>query len=445
MALLVASALAILATLALCWSWRLSLVREAEAITRSLAALDQGKPIWPVPVRARGAFGRLADMVNEVAPRLASRISALELDRQQLRAVLEGMIEGVIVVDMNRRLRFANPSARRLFGLDGSAEGRLLPEVVRSTGVHEAVDATLSASGAFKGEINLEGREMVARLHPKILQVHGSTLPGPPRAAVLVFHDITELRWLERMRQDFVANVSHELKTPLASIKAYTETLLDGAMEDANVAGRFLGQIDEQADRLDDLIRDLLSLARIESQQDVFDFHPLPLVALVQERAASHRDRAEAKSVELHFEATASQSDLVYADEEALRQILDNLIDNAIKYTPSTDGRGRVQVTCRREPGRVAVDVADNGIGIARDEQERIFERFYRVDKARSRALGGTGLGLSIVKHLVQTLDGTIEVSSRLGAGSKFTIMFPIWSGASRGAPGVSEGALHKK
>lgn len=437
--------LAILVLVALAWYWRMLLALEAEEIGRSLSALDQGKPIWPVTPRARGAFGRLAHKVNEVVPRLAARIAALELNRQQLRAVLEGMIEGVIVVDMNRRLRFANPSARRLFGLDASAEGRLLPEVVRSTGVHEAVDATLSATEIFKGEITLEGREMVARLHPKILQVHGSTLPGPPRAAVLVFHDITELRWLERMRQDFVANVSHELKTPLASIKAYTETLLDGAMEDPDVSERFLGQIDEQADRLDDLIRDLLSLARIESQQDVFDFHPLPLVPFVRERVESQRNRAEAQSIGLRFESTASESDPVYADEEALRQILDNLIDNAIKYTSSPDGRGRVQVTCRRDRGNLAVDVVDNGIGIARDEQERIFERFYRVDKARSRAMGGTGLGLSIVKHLVQTLDGTIEVASRLGAGSKFTVTFPIRSAAPPQPSNAIEQSLHKK
>jgi two-component system phosphate regulon sensor histidine kinase PhoR len=234
---------------------------------------------------------------------------------------------------------------------------------------------------------------------------------------------VTELRRLERMRQDFVANASHELKTPLASIKAYTETLLDWALTDETVNVRFLERIDEQAERLNQLILDLLSLARLESGQEYFQHGPLSLAPVVVACLNSQRDRADAKELSLSLELgdLDSQSE-VKADEEAIRQILDNLIDNAIKYTPEG---GSVRVTCRQSEEAIVIEVADSGIGIPRDELNRVFERFYRVDKARSRELGGTGLGLSIVKHLVQSINGQIKVTSRLGAGSRFTVQLP--------------------
>jgi two-component system, OmpR family, phosphate regulon sensor histidine kinase PhoR len=270
----------------------------------------------------------------------------------------------------------------------------------------------------------LTSREVLLRVHARVLAVHGTPLPGsPPPGAVLVFHDVTELRRLERMRQDFVANVSHELKTPLASIKAYTETLLDWALHDENVNVRFLKRIEEQADRLNQLILDLLSLARLESGQEVYEHKPLALVPVLGPWIESHRGRAEARSLGLSLDFGAlDEETLIMADEEAIRQILDNLIDNAIKYTPEG---GTVSITCRLDGDLVALEVADTGIGIPRDDLPRVFERFYRVDKARSRELGGTGLGLSIVKHLIQSIGGQITVDSRVGAGSVFTVQLP--------------------
>ena len=258
-----------------------------------------------------------------------------------------------------------------------------------------------------------------------VLAVHGTRLPGSPApGAVLVFHDVTETRRLERVRQDFVANASHELKTPLASIKAYTETLLDGALHDDAVNVAFLERIDEQADRLSRLVLDLLSLARLESGQDLFQHTPVRLEPVVREAFEAQRARAEAKRLDYTLELPpAARGLVVTADDEAIRQVLDNLIDNAIKYTPEG---GRVVVALRPAPGGSAVlEVADSGIGIPRADLPRVFERFYRVDKARSRALGGTGLGLSIVKHLVQSLGGTVAVDSRLGHGSTFTVTLP--------------------
>jgi len=417
----VAIAAALLATAAVvAYRW----AKALKEFGRRVSALGEGRPARPVMTRVGGPVGRLIRLLDEVAPRLERRVAQLEQDRQQLSAVLSGMEEGVIAIDGRRRLLFANASADRLFGLGPGSVGRLVPELVRSPQVQEAVEATLAGSEPFRGEITLTGREPGLRAQPRVLSVHGTPLLGsPPRGGVLVFHDVSELRRLERMRQDFVANVSHELKTPLASIKAYTETLLDWALHDENVNARFLRRIEEQAERLNQLILDLLSLARVESGQNVYEHGPLPLAPAISACLESHRGRVEAKNQTLGLDLGPLDGEtLVLADEEAIRQILDNLIDNAIKYTPEG---GSVRVGCRLQGGTVTVEVADTGIGIPRDDLPRIFERFYRVDKARSRELGGTGLGLSIVKHLVQSIGGQISVDSRLGAGTRFTVHLP--------------------
>jgi len=399
--------------------------RTLAEIERGVNALLDGRPTRPILPSSLGPVGRLARRFDAVAPQLEARIALLEQDRQQLRAVLSGMAEGVIAIDARRRLVFANATANRLFSLDAASVGRLIPELIRSPQVQEAVEATLGGPGPYQGEISLAMREALLRVHSRVLAVYGAPFPGPPPGAVLVFHDVTELRRLERMRQDFVANVSHELKTPLASIKAYTETLLDWALADENVNVRFLKRIEEQADRLNQLILDLLSLARIESGQEVYEHGPLVLGPMIGSCVGSHRDRADAKGLSLELELGPLDDQIqVMADEEAIRQIFDNLIDNAIKYTPEG---GSVRVACQLSDDGVTVEVADSGIGIPRDDLPRVFERFYRVDKARSRELGGTGLGLSIVKHLVQSIGGQITVASRVGAGSQFTVTLPLF------------------
>ena len=400
--------------------------RVLDEVTRRMAELGEGRSVRPLLTRVGGPVGRLARAFDAAAPRLEERIARLEQDRRQLRAVLSGMAEGVIAIDERRRLLFANASADELFGLGTWAEGRLLPELIRSPQVHEAIETTLDGPAPYQGEITLASREGALRAPPRVLAVRGAPLVGsPPPGAVLVFHDVTELRRLERMRQDFVANVSHELKTPLASIKAYTETLLDWALHDENVNVRFLQRIEEQADRLNGLILDLLSLARLESGQEVYEHGPLALAGVVASCVESHRDRIEAKGLTLGLDlGPLDDGTRVMADEEAVRQILDNLIDNAIKYTPEG---GSVRVSCAMTGEGVALEVADTGIGIPRDDLPRVFERFYRVDKARSRELGGTGLGLSIVKHLVQSIGGQVSVASRVNAGSRFTVQLPLF------------------
>jgi two-component system phosphate regulon sensor histidine kinase PhoR len=395
-------------------------------VSHGLEALSRGTRSRLVRTTMQGPVGPLVRAFNEAATGVIERTARLEEDRQQLLVVLGAMDEAVLAVDSRRRLLFANASANRLFGLDEGSVGRLVPELIRSPQVQEAIDATLSldSPAAHQAELVLPSREALQRGHNRFVSVRGTLLPGSPSTgALLVFHDMTELRRLERTRQDFVANASHELKTPLASIKAYTETLLDWALNDETVNVRFLKRIDEQANRLNLLILDLLSLARIESGEEYFEHGPLSVIPVLEACVEAHRGRAESKYLSLTFEpGDLTEDSLVMADEEAVRQIFDNLIDNAIKYTPE---HGSVRVSCYQDGEFIIAEVVDTGIGIPRDDQSRIFERFYRVDKARSRELGGTGLGLSIVKHLVQSMGGQIEVSSRVGSGSRFAIFVP--------------------
>jgi two-component system phosphate regulon sensor histidine kinase PhoR len=395
-------------------------------IARGLEALAEGRRSRQVLARPRGTLGDLVRVFNASSIEVRERLTRFEQDRQQLRVVLGAMAEAVVAVDARRRLLFANASADALFGLDASSVGRLTAELIRSPQVQNAVEATfrLSLPDAYQGELALPVRDGPMRGTSRALAVRGTPLPGlPPSGAVLVFHDVTDLRRLERMRQDFVANASHELKTPLASIKAYAETLLDWALNDEAVNRRFLERIDEQVDRLNMLILDMLSLARLESGQEFFEHGPLRLVPVLEKCVEAHRDRAAAGGLALVFDPGPLDGDVqVLADEEAIRQVFDNLVDNAIKYTPED---GEVRVSCSLAPSAVVVEVSDTGVGIPRDDLPRIFERFYRVDKARSRELGGTGLGLAIVKHLVSSLRGQIAVTSRPGAGSRFTVQLP--------------------
>jgi two-component system phosphate regulon sensor histidine kinase PhoR len=253
------------------------------------------------------------------------------------------------------------------------------------------------------------------------LALRATRLPGTPcPGVVLVLHDMTELRRLESLRREFVANVSHELKTPLAAIKGYAETLRLGAVHDPEHNLHFVRRIEEQADRLHQLILDILQVARIESGQEAFELRPVLVGAVVADAAAQFAEAATAKQIALATEVACPEA-AVWADEEGLRTILNNLVDNALKYTPA---QGQVVIRAAANGTRVRLEVHDTGIGIDEKDQARIFERFYRVDKARSRE-GGTGLGLSIVKHLALAFGGTVSVASQPDRGSTFCVELP--------------------
>jgi two-component system phosphate regulon sensor histidine kinase PhoR len=398
-------------------------VRLAE-VTELAAARASGGPRWSAPATPRGSARNLESAIDSMTRQLETRIEELQGKSRQLQesterleTVLGSMVEGVVAVDESQRILFANRAARNLLDMQiTNPVGRPIWEVIRHARIDEVIQTVLAGGEATSLEIDLPRKHAV-------VAVLASRLPGNPTSGVvLVFHNITELRRLENIRREFVSNVSHELKTPLTAIQAYAETLLDGAIDEPEHRTTFVERIGEQANRLHALIQDLLRLAQIESGENVFDVRSVEVSPVVRECIDAHLAVAESKSQRLVSQAPADDVN-VLADEEGLHTILGNLIDNAVKYTQ--DG-GTISVRWRIDDGMARIDVQDNGPGIPKEHQSRIFERFYRVDRARSRDVGGTGLGLSIVKHLVQEFDGSIGISSEPGSGTTFTVRLPL-------------------
>jgi two-component system phosphate regulon sensor histidine kinase PhoR len=363
------------------------------------------------------SFVTLARTFNGMSERLAGSFALLERDREQLRTILSGMVEGVIAMDDNQRVLFANDRAGELLHFTpATAVGKKLWELARRPSLQQLLETAVRNPEPTRQE--LEG---IGPLN-KSLAVYVSRWPGVAfGGAVVVLHDTTELRKLERVRQEFVANVSHELKTPLANIKSGVEVLQDGAAEDPASRAEFLQQIGDHADRLEALILDLISLARVESGELKLDLEPLDVAMEVEACLARHRTRAQGLGHTLIVTPPDTPTHVV-ADREALGQILDNLVDNALKYTPAP---GTITVAWAPHTETVALTVTDTGTGISERDLPRVFERFYRVDKARSREKGGTGLGLAIVKHLAMSMNGAVSVSSKPGAGSTFRVTLP--------------------
>jgi two-component system, OmpR family, phosphate regulon sensor histidine kinase PhoR len=402
-------------------------VRPLAELTEAARLIAEGGYGHKVYAFGPDEIRELARTFNHMSARLAKQFAQLEEDRQQLRAILSGMVEGVIALGADERILFVNERAARLLEFQPQAAvGRRLWEVVRVRQLQDLARRALANPEPHQEELRWNSPAL------RSLTVHAARLASAG-GAVLVLHDTTDLRRLERMRQDFVANVSHELKTPLSVIKACVETLLDGAVEDPDHRGRFLERISDQSDRLHALILDLLSLARIESGEEAFEWRAVPLGPAVADCLERHLARAAVKRQRLVAEPPPDGDGLAaHVDEEALGQILDNLIENAIKYTPE---ESRIIVRWRAERGQVRLEVEDNGQGIPEADLPRIFERFYRVDKARSREMGGTGLGLAIVKHLAQAMKGSVRATSRVGQGTTFIVSLPQATEAESRAP----------
>lgn len=331
-------------------------------------------------------------------------------------AVLEHLGDGVLIVQEDGAIRQANAAARRLLGLGGPASGssRRCPPSVQQMVVRAMAEGVPQAE-----ELTVIAPE------ERILQVRaiGVRMPGSPPGAAVILRDVTELRRLERVRQDFVANVSHELRTPLTSIKGFIETLLHGAIDDPANNRRFLALVEEDVDRLARLTNDLLELSTVESIGKPKTLQAVDALRILRDVLETLKPQIERKRIGVALSPDAPRRE-VRGDPDQVRQVCWNLLDNAVKY--NVDG-GRIEVAVALQDGAIAVRVTDSGIGIPPEDLPRIFERFYRVDKARSRALGGTGLGLSIVKHIVEAHGGSVQVTSEPAHGSCFEVTFPAW------------------
>ncbi len=381
---------------------------EALWIILLLAALG-----WALWLR-----GQLAAAREELQQCCAEQGEASERQLQHQHALLDNMVEGVMVLGEEGRVELTNASLRTLLGWDEAVQGRALTELMKVPELEALVAEVREAGELHDGELELPGADDEPPLR---LLVNAHRL-GDGARTILVFHNVTRLKELENTRRDFVANVSHELRTPLSLIKGFTETLMDKDFDQPEQARDFLQKIDKHTDRLGYLIDDLLTLAQLDSGQLAMNRQPTDLRVLAERVEEDLRSKAAKRSIQLQTDIPAKL--LLDADGDRLQQAVFNLVDNAIKY-----GRtgGTVTIEGRASGnGRAEVAVADDGEGIPSEAVEQVFERFFRVDKARSRETGGTGLGLAIVKNIVHSHGGKVRLESRIGEGSRFILSLPL-------------------
>ena len=398
-------------------------VVQMQAIARRMS---EGQFDARAPVRSVDEIGALGRALNVMLARLREKIGDLEQERARSNAILDGMVEGVIAVDGHESIIRMNERARAMLGV-GTGRGELKPflEVIRNADLHEIFRHCRTAADDAPVRRELQLRHPVARR----IQVNAVPLrlKGEGTGAVMVLHDVTELRRLEAVRTEFIANVSHELRTPLTAIQGYLETLLTGALEEPEHARKFIEVAFRHTERLGRLLNDLTDLSNIELGKVTLRAAPVHLEDVIDSALAIVRPRADTSDVAIATDLVPA-SITVYADHDRVAQILINLVDNGVKYTPAG---GRVTVRARPQPeGRVEVVVADTGVGIPRADLPRVTERFYRVDKARSRELGGTGLGLAIVKHLVAAHGGELAIDSELDRGTTVRFTLPASAAA---------------
>jgi two-component system phosphate regulon sensor histidine kinase PhoR len=408
-------------------------VVEMQAIARKMS---EGQFVVRAPVRSEDELGALGRALNVMVQRLREQIQNLEAERAKATAILDGMVEGVVAVDGQECILLMNERARAMFGVGhGRGEGKPFLEVIRNADLHEIFRSGRTAGGVFHREVRV--------VHPADRTLRVSAVPlrftGEDPGLVLVMDDVTELRRLEQVRTEFIANVSHELRTPLTAIQGYLETLLGGALDESEHARRFVEIAFRHTERLGRLLNDLTDLSNIELGKVSLRLAPTPLRPVVD--SVLELVAARARDGGVTVTADVSDAVSVQADHDRLLQILINLVDNAVKYTPAGGA-----VTVRARPtaeGRIEVAVSDTGIGIPRADLPRITERFYRVDKARSRELGGTGLGLAIVKHLVLAHGGDMAIDSEEGRGTTVRVLLPEGgdAGVQMSLPMPAEGA----
>jgi two-component system, OmpR family, phosphate regulon sensor histidine kinase PhoR len=394
-----------------------SRIRQLEAFTKRAAAGD----FTPLERdRGQDELADLAESLGHTISALGQTIRTLTDERNRSSAILGSMVEGVAVVAGDERILYCNWAFEQILELpEGSSQGKKLVEALRQADLVALVRQALSGSEEVTGEVEV-GTVRRRNFSVTVAPVRAADANG----AVLVLHDITELRRLERVRRDFVANVSHEFKTPLTAIQGFAETLLGGALDDKANRKRFVEIIREHARRLARLTDDMLKLSRIEAGRLELELRPIRVETLVNGCLETTRPRAESKGLQLHIQLPSGLPP-IHGDVAQLGEVLQNLLDNAVQYTPSGGG---ITVEARQNGHEIIFTVADTGIGVPESDLERIFERFYRVDAARSREAGGTGLGLAIARHIVEAHGGRIWVESAVGQGSRFHFSVPCVS-----------------
>ncbi len=398
-------------------------------LARAARRIAAGDLTARATVRSSDEIGQLGNSFNAMAEELRQKLMAVSEEHNKIEAIISSMSDAVVAVDHQGAILLLNRAAEELLGLPPDARGRRFAEV---SGDHPCWRGIQRAAGT--------GRDVVEEFSPspvqdRILDLHATPLRGPAgemAGAVAVVRDVTDLRQADRLRRELTANVSHELRTPLTSIKGFAETLLAGAMSDEAACRRFLTIIDSEATRLMKLVDDLMDLSRLESRVVSFEPTEVRLDELVAEALSRMRPQAEGHRIQLR--AAGMEPVAVLADRDRILQVITNLLDNAIKFTP--DG-GAIDVSVGRTGLEGIVSVADTGRGIPADDLSRIFDRFYRVDRSRSREAGGTGLGLAIARHIVEAHGGQITAASRINSGSTFTFTLPILTPAVPPAPPV--------
>lgn len=375
-------------------------------------------------------YGRLAKGLEKLERSHTSHLSTLHGRMEEIQAILSSMSEGVVATDITGRISLINPMAAELFNLThGEGVGEFPYKVFPDSELGDVFHQVYVKGFPVEKEIKWLNPERVLNLRLAPIRDEVEEIRG----VVAVIGDVTKLRRLETMRKDFVANVSHELKTPLTSIKGFVETLLDGELEDKETTRKFMTIIFQEAERLNNLIHDLLDMSKLESGQTELRKKQVELDPLIDSVVLSVSNRINEKNLELEKDIKANA---VWGDEDLLRELFINLIDNSVKYTPPG---GKILVGSYREKDETIIYVKDNGFGIPTESLTRIFERFYRVDKGRSREMGGTGLGLSIVKHIVERHGGRVAVQSEFGKGSEFKVAIPDFAPAEENSDGKTE------
>jgi two-component system, OmpR family, phosphate regulon sensor histidine kinase PhoR len=414
---LIASLLAALAALGISYWLARPVVHRIRSLQRFADAILGGSPTRRPTLQTIDELETLQALLNQVASRWSETVDRLQVESARAAAILSSMVEGVLAVDGQLHVLFCNDAFIKALALKGPVvAGTPLRQLTRDPNLVQIIAAVLDAANIVENKWTIHGdgtRVFEVQAIPLVISAN--------RCALVIFHEITRLERLERVRQDFVANVSHELRTPLASILGYSETLLDGGLEDRQHNRKFLQIIRSHALRLTDIAADLLTLAKLDAESREAALEQVSLRSVID--VAVHTMELEASTRQVHLSVEDFEDVHLLAERVILEQAFLNLISNAVKFNRHG---GRVHVTSQSLPGVVRVSVRDTGIGIPSEHLPRLFERFYRVDKGRSRAVGGTGLGLSIVKHAVENFGGTVAVESQFGKGSVFTVTLPI-------------------